>query len=133
MARVKRGTTKNKARKNTLSQVKGYRFGRSTKKRSAYEAISHAGAHAFAHRRRKKGDFRKLWTIKINAEARKNGISYSKLIDKLNKAEIKINRKMLANLAENTPEVFAKIVAEGNGAKAEKKTEKKVEKEALEA
>ncbi len=110
MSRVKRGTIKNKSRKNTLAQVKGYRFGRSTKKRMATEAIAHAGTHAFAHRRDKKSNFRRLWNIKINAEVRKYKLSYSKFIDLLNKKNIKINRKMLADMAENRPESFERIV-----------------------
>ena len=75
MTRVKRGKTKLKRRKKTLSQVKGYRFGRSTKKRQAYEAIVHAGNHAFAHRKDKKSDMRRLWQIKINAAVRVFGLS----------------------------------------------------------
>jgi len=110
MPRVKRGTIKNKSRKNTLAQVKGYRFGRSTKKKQATEAIAHAGNNAFAHRRDKKSNFRRLWNIKINAEARKHDISYSRLIDALNKKDIKINRKMLADLAENFPESFKRVI-----------------------
>ena len=110
MPRIKRGTIKNKSRKNTLSQVKGYRFGRSTKKRQATEAIAHAGANAFAHRRDKKSNFRRLWNVKINAEARKYDISYSRLMDALNKKEIGLNRKMLADLAENSPESFKRVV-----------------------
>jgi len=110
MPRVKRGTTKNKSRKNTLAQVKGYRFGRSTKKKMATEAIAHAGAHAFNHRKNKKSNFRRLWNVKINAEVRKYELSYSKFIDMLNKKDIKINRKMLADLAENNPESFKRIV-----------------------
>ena len=110
MPRIKRGTIKNKSRKNTLAQVKGYRFGRSSKKRQATEAIAHAGAHAFAHRRDKKSNFRRLWNVKINAEARKYDISYSRLIDALNKKEVTINRKMLAEIAEYSPESFKRIV-----------------------
>lgn len=110
MSRVKRGTTKNKSRKNTLAQVKGYRFGRSTKKSMATEAIAHAGSHAFAHRRDKKSNFRRLWNVKINAEVRKYELSYSKFIDMLNKKDIKINRKMLADLAENNSESFKRVV-----------------------
>ncbi len=110
MARVKRGTIKNKSRKNTLAQVKGYRFGRSTKKRQATEAIAHAGNHAFAHRKDKKSNFRRLWNIKINAEVRKYELSYSRFIDALNKKGIKLNRKMLADLAENNPESFKRVV-----------------------
>jgi len=110
MPRIKRGTTKNKSRKNTLAQVKGYRFGRSTKKRQATEAIAHAGSHAFAHRRDKKSNFRRLWNVKINAEARKYDISYSRFIDALNKKSIIINRKMLAEIAEESPESFKRII-----------------------
>ncbi len=110
MPRVKRGIIKNKSRKNTLAQVKGYRFGRSTKKSQATEAIAHAGANAFAHRRDKKSDFRRLWNVKINAEVRNYGISYSRLIDALNKKQVGINRKMLADLAENNKESFKRVV-----------------------
>src|SRR5258708_11506248 len=76
MSRVKSGTMRNKSRRNTLSQVKGYRFARSKKKRAAYEAIVHAGKYAFAHRRDKKNNFRKLWNVRINAglDANINGL-----------------------------------------------------------
>lgn len=110
MSRVKRGTIKNKRRKNTLKQVKGYRFGRSTKEAQARDAIRHAGAHAFAHRKDKKNDRRKLWNVKINALVREHGLSYSKFIGALKKANIALDRKILADLAENNPKVFAKVV-----------------------
>lgn len=113
MARVKRGTIANKRRKNILSKVKGYRFGRSTKERQAKTAIAHAGAHAFAHRRDKKNDFRRLWSVKINAATRadeKNPISYSKFIRALKKNNIGLDRKILADLAENSPESFNRIL-----------------------
>ena len=110
MARVKRGTIKNKKRKSLLSKAKGYRFGRSTKKRQAKEAVTHAGMHAFAHRRRKKSDFRRLWQIKISAGLKEHNISYSKFIGLLNKKEVKLDRKTLADLAENNPQSFAKVV-----------------------
>ncbi len=110
MPRVKRGTTKNKSRKNILAQVKGYRFGRSTKKSQANDAIAHAGNNAFAHRRDKKSNFRRLWNIKINAEVRKYELSYSRFIDALSKKGIKLNRKMLADLAEHQPESFKRVV-----------------------
>lgn len=112
MTRVKRGVISQKRRRNMLSRVKGYRFGRSTKERQAREAILHAGNHAFAHRRAKKRDFRRLWQVQINAAARNQGISYSKLIDALKKKNVAINRKMLADLAENNPDTFNKIVEE---------------------
>lgn len=112
MSRVKRGVTANKRRRNVLKQVKGYRFGRSTKERQAHEAIFHAGAHAFAHRRDKKNDFRRLWQVKINAAVRPLGLSYSRFIDALKKKNIALDRKVLADIAEHNPESFAQIVKE---------------------
>src|SRR3954462_13983952 len=99
MARVKPGTTANKRRKKILKQVKGYRFGRSTKERMAKDAIFHAGTHAFRDRRTKKRTFRNLWTLRINAAAREGGVSYSKLMGAMKKAGISINRKALSTLA----------------------------------
>lgn len=112
MTRVKKGVNALKTRKKILSQVKGYRFNRSTKERTAYEAISHAGAYAFAHRRDKKGDFRRLWNVRINAALRnidaKN--SYSKFIGSLKKANIALDRKSLAALALENPKSFEALV-----------------------
>ncbi len=110
MARVKRGTLKNKRRKNILAQTKGYRFDRSTKERVAHEAIRHAGAHAFRHRRQKKRDFRNLWTLRINAAVRPLGMSYSKLIGTMKKANIGLDRKTLSTIAKDHPEVFERII-----------------------
>lgn len=110
MARVKRGTIKNKARKSLLSKTKGYRFGRKNKKSMANEAISKAGKYALAHRRNKKGDFRTLWNIKIGAFAKEHGTSYSKLMGALKKNDISLNRKMLAELAEYYPEAMKEII-----------------------
>jgi large subunit ribosomal protein L20 len=110
MTRVKRGTISLKRRRNILKQVKGYRFGRSTKERQAREAIAHAGVHSFNHRRDKKGDFRRLWQIKINAAVRPFGFSYSKFIGALKKKGVGIDRKILADIAENNPEIFESIV-----------------------
>ena len=88
MSRVKKGVNALKTRRNILKQVKGYRFGRSTKERQAYEAIYHAGSYSFAHRKDKKGDFRKLWQIKINAFVRNYDLSYSKFMGSLKKKNI---------------------------------------------
>ncbi|MEK7109079.1 MAG: 50S ribosomal protein L20 [Patescibacteria group bacterium] len=118
MARVKGGVTSNKRRKNILAMTKGYRHARKSKKRAAREAIFHAGKYAFAHRKDKKGDFRRLWTVRINAGLDtlaimgKNGkeLSYSRLIDAMNKKKVLVNRKMLAELAEKNPAVFERIV-----------------------
>lgn len=110
MARVKRGKTKNKRRKNILAQVKGYRFGRKSKERVAKEAIAHAGSYAFRHRRAKKREFRNLWTLRINAAARPAGFSYSQLIGALKNKNIVLDRKSLADLAMNHPETFVRLV-----------------------
>lgn len=92
-----------------MKQTKGFRHGRSKKERQAKDALLHAGAYAFAHRRDKKSHNRTLWNIKINAGARELGTTYSKLIDGLNKKQILIDRKILADLAENHPSTFAKV------------------------
>lgn len=109
MARVKRGVSKNKRRKNILRETKGYRFDRSSKERIAKVAIKHAGAHAFRHRRAKKREFRNLWTLRINAAARPLGFSYSKFIGALKKNGIVLDRKSLSALAKDHPEAFARL------------------------
>ena len=110
MTRVKKGVNALKARKNILRKVKGYRHGRSSKERQAMEAIFHAGTYAFAHRRDKKGDARRLWNVKISYAAKEMGTSYSKLMGSLKKKNILLDRKILADLVENNPETFKKIV-----------------------
>ncbi len=100
-----------KRRRNILGEVKGYRFSRSTKKRAARDAIYHAQLHAFDHRRNKKGDFRTLWIARINAAIRAHGISYSRFIDLLKGKDVAIDRKILASLAKDRPESFARIIA----------------------
>ncbi len=110
MTRVKKGVNANKSRKNVLKQVKGYRFGRSTKEKMAIEAIAHAGTYAFAHRRDKKTDRRQLWNVHIGAGLLGTGISYSKFIGALKKANIGLDRKILSTLANEYPNVFKKVV-----------------------
>jgi large subunit ribosomal protein L20 len=111
MARVKGGTGSAKTRRNVLRMVKGYRFGRSTKEKQAREAIAHAGKHAFAHRRDKKNDYRRLFTVRINAalDGVSETLSYSKFIGALKKSNILLNRKMLSEVAAKSPETFARI------------------------
>lgn len=113
MPRVKRGVLKNKKRRETLSQTKGYRFGRKAKKREAYEAINHAGNYAFAHRRRRKGDRRRSWQVAIAAGLKRIGsdLSYSKFIAALNNKGIELDRKILSDLARNEENAF-KAIAE---------------------
>ena len=110
MARVKGGLMAQKRRRNILEQVKGYRFGRSKKKRQAREAIYHAQLHAFDHRKDKKGDFRRLWITRINAALQTSGIKYSRFIKTLQDKGIGLDRKILATLAKDRPEVFQRIV-----------------------
>ena len=110
MTRVKGGVNALKRRRKILKQAKGYRFGRSRKEKMAKEALLHAGNHAFAHRKNKKSDYRRLWNIRINAAVRPLGLSYSTFIGKLKKADIKLNRKMLSEMAMNHPKTFEAIV-----------------------
>jgi len=110
MTRVKKGVHALKRRRSVLKQTKGMRHGRSTKERQAKEALVHAGSYAFAHRRDKKSHNRKLWNIKINAGSRELGMSYSKLINALKKNNIALDRKILADLAENNPKTFTKVI-----------------------
>ena len=111
MSRVKRGTTKIKRRRNVLAQTKGYRFGRSTKERTAKEAIAHAGRNAFRDRKTKKRLARNVWTLRINSATRATaGISYSNFIDSLKKSDIALDRKVLATIAKDHPEVFARFM-----------------------
>lgn len=111
MTRVKKGVNALKTRRNVLKQVKGYRHGRSSKERQAYEAIAHAGTYAFAHRRDKKGDMRRLWNVRLNSALRENDSTYSKFIGAMKKKGMNINRKMLSEIAHQSPESFKRIVA----------------------
>jgi large subunit ribosomal protein L20 len=110
MTRVKKGVHAIKRRRSVLKQAKGFRHGRSTKERMAKDALLHAGAYAFAHRKDKKSHNRKLWNIKINASSRENGMSYSKLIGALKVKKIMLDRKIMADLAENNPRTFSEIL-----------------------
>ncbi len=110
MTRVKKAVNALKNRRKVLKQAKGFRFRRSTNERAANEALAHAGAYAFAHRRDKKGDARRLWNVKINAALRPLGWSYSKFIDASKKKGILLDRKSLATLAESRPESFKRLV-----------------------
>jgi large subunit ribosomal protein L20 len=110
MARVKRGVGANKRRKNILKNTKGFLWGRKSKVRQAKEALLHAWTHSYRDRKRKKRDFRKLWQIKINAACRNGGLNYSRFMFGVTKNKIGIDRKILAILAENHPEIFNKIL-----------------------
>ena len=112
MPRVKRGVIANRRRKRLLNHTKGFLWTRKTKYRQAKEALLHAWSFQFADRKKKKRTARQLWTIKINAAAREQGVSYSKLIDQLHKAKIELDRKVLADIAEHHPEIFQKIMTQ---------------------
>ena len=132
MARVKRGILKNKRKKKILKLAKGFRNARSTKFKQAKQAVIRAGQHAFAHRRKKKRVFRKLWQIQISAGLKEHGISYSKFIDLLNKGGFGINRKMLALLAREDINSFDQAVSQVTGKKIERKEKVEIKEEAEE-
>lgn len=108
--RVKRGTTHVKRRKNLLKITKGFRWGRKNLIKRAKEAAVKAGRRAYVGRKLKKRENRRLWQIKINAGAREQGVSYSKLMGALKKANIELNRKMLSQLAAEFPKAFEKVM-----------------------
>ena len=109
MPRVKRGVTGRKRRKAVLKQAKGYYSARGHHFKAAREQILHSGVYAFRDRRARKGDFRRLWITRINAAARQNGLSYSRLIAGLRLAEVEVDRKVLADLAVNDPGAFTAL------------------------
>lgn len=110
MSRVKRGVMVKKRHKKLLKLTKGYRHGRKKLVKHAREAMLKAGQYAYRDRRTKKRDFRRLWIIQINAACRLNEIKYSTFINGLKEAKIELDRKILADLAENEPEEFKKLV-----------------------
>ena len=110
MPRVKRGVTARARHKKVLALAKGFRGRRGNVFRIAKEAVMKAGQYAYRDRRNKKRVFRRLWIARINAGARQNGLSYSRLMGGLRKGGIELNRKVLADLAVHQPEAFAAIV-----------------------
>ena len=119
MARVKRGVQAKARHKKVLKQAKGYRGARSRTYKVAKQAVMRAGQYAYRDRRVKKRVFRSLWIVRINAAARENGLTYSKLIAGLKKASIDLDRKTLANIAVNDKEAFSKIAEEAMSQLAE--------------
>ncbi len=115
MSRVKRGVTAHAKHKSVISLAKGYRGRRKNVYRVAVQAVTKAGQYAYRDRRQRKRQFRSLWIIRINAAARQNGLSYSRLMDGLKKSEIEIDRKLLADLAVMDKIAFTEIA---NRAKA---------------
>ena len=116
MARVKRGVVAKRRHKKILKQAKGYYGARSRIYRVAKQAVIKAKQYAYRDRKQRKRQFRSLWIVRINAGARQHGLSYSQLINGLNKAEISLDRKILADLAVNDKEAFAKIAEQAKAA-----------------
>ncbi len=116
MPRVKGGTTAHYKHKKILKLAKGYRGAKSKLYRSAHQQVMKSLVYAYAHRKKRKGDFRKLWITRINAASRLNGMSYSTFISGLKKAGVNINRKVLADMAVNDLNSFNQLVevAKGN-------------------
>lgn len=110
MPRVKRGVTARKKTKKIMKKAKGYRGARSRHYKHAAEAVMHAQAYAFAHRRDRKHDFRRLWIARITAAVRAQGMSYSVFMAALKKAGVELDRKNLSELAINNPAAFSKLV-----------------------
>lgn len=118
MPRVKRGVTAHRRHKKVLKQAKGYYGARSRVYRVAKQAVTKAGQYAYRDRRVKKRTFRSLWIARINAQARVEGMSYSQLIAGLKKAEIELDRKVLADLAVHDKLAFGQIVEQAKTALA---------------
>ncbi len=110
MARAKRGFKARRRRNRIRVHAKGFRGGRSKLWKAMVDAVHHAWRFATQHRRKRKRDFRELWIVRINAAARQQGISYSKLVGALKKSQIGLDRKILADLAISDPAAFKKVV-----------------------
>lgn len=112
MSRIKRAVQARKHRKNVLKQTKGFKYGRKSKFKLAKDALRHALTYSYRDRKAKKRVNRQLWNLQINALARQNGITYSRLINGLKTKKIELDRKVLSELARKYPEIFVKIIEE---------------------
>ena len=115
MPRVKRGVTAHRRHKKVLALTKGHRATKHSLYRRAHESMLKSLSYAYAHRRERKGDMRRLWILRVNAAARTQGLTYSQFIDGLKKSGVEINRKMLADMAIKDPEAFANLVTIAKG------------------
>ena len=115
MPRVKRGTTAHKRHKKVLALTKGQRATRHSLYRRAHESMLKSLSYAYAHRRERKGDMRRLWISRVNAASRAHGLTYSRFMDGLKGSGVEINRKMLADMALREPEAFANLVTIARG------------------
>ncbi|VUX56008.1 50S ribosomal protein L20, also posttranslational autoregulator [uncultured Woeseiaceae bacterium] len=119
MARVKRGVVAKARHKKILGKAKGYYGARSKLFKTAKQAVIKAGQYAYRDRRQRKRQFRALWITRINAAARLHGMSYSRLINGMNQAEMEVDRKILADIAVRDPEAFGAIAAQAKAALAD--------------
>ena len=110
MSRVKRGVTKRRRHKKILQEARGFRGASHRSYKWAKESVMHAWAYAYRHRRERKGEFRRLWIVRIGAACRQQGISYSRFINGLKRAEVELDRKMLADLAVRDAAAFNRLV-----------------------
>lgn len=118
MPRVKRGNKRRERRKKLLSLAKGYFLNKGKLYRAAKEAVDRAGNFAYAGRKRKKRDFRRLWIIRINAAARAHELSYSQFMAGLRRSGVELDRKSLADIAARDPQAFARLVETAKSARA---------------
>ncbi|MFN4070954.1 MAG: 50S ribosomal protein L20 [Thermus caldifontis] len=118
MPRAKTGVVRRRKHRKILKLAKGYWGLRSKSVRKARETLFAAGNYAYAHRKRKKRDFRKLWIVRINAACRQHGLNYSSFIHGLKKAGVELDRKVLADLAVREPQAFAELVEKAKAARA---------------
>ena len=112
MSRVKRAVQARKHRKHLMKHAKGFKYGRKSKFKLAKDALRHAWTYAYRDRKAKKRTNRNLWNLQINALARANGITYSRLIEGMKKKNMELDRKVLSELAKKHPEIFIKIIEE---------------------
>lgn len=127
MSRVKGGVNALKRRRKILKATKGFKWGRKSKERLANQALLKAWTHMYKGRKMKKRNARRLWQTKIGAATRQEGVKYNQFIDGLNKANIALDRKILADLAQHQPETFKKILELSQKAPTTKKETKNVE------
>jgi large subunit ribosomal protein L20 len=111
LPRVKRGVTSHRRHKKVLALTKGHRASKHTLIRRANESMLHSLSYAYAHRRERKGDMRRLWITRVNAASRAEGLTYGQLIHGLKKSGVEVNRKMLADMAVREPESFSNLVS----------------------
>lgn len=116
MARVKRSVHAKKKRRKVLERASGYTGARSRRYRTAREQVMHSMRYSYRDRRARKGQFRRLWIMRINAAARQHGTTYSRLMSGLKQADVEVDRKMLADIAVNDPSAFSALVDVANAA-----------------